>query len=54
MIAELFAKYRSWFLTGAAVLLLIFAGLGIRSCSHALKDKICKQDSSQSSPDSFW
>lgn len=56
MIQELFAKYRSWFVTGAAILILILAGLGVRSCSHTLKDKICKSsDSSQSSgPDSFW
>lgn len=54
MIAESFAKYKSWFLTIAAILLLLFAGLGVRSCSHAIKEKLCKPQESQSSPDSFW
>lgn len=56
MIAELFAKYKSWIVTVAALVLLILAGLGVRSCSHAVKEKLCSKstEQSQSGPDSFW
>lgn len=55
MIAELFAKYKSWFLTIAALLLLIFAGLGLKSCARSVKESLCKPtESSSSSSESFW
>ena len=53
---EIFAKYKSWIVTAAALVLLILAGLGVRSCSHAVKEKLCSKstEQSQSGPDSFW
>lgn len=56
MIAELFAKYKNWIVTVAALVLLVLAGIGVRSCSHAVKEKLCSKstEQSQSSQDSFW
>ena len=51
---EIFEKYKSWALTFAGIALILLAGAGLRSCYSSVKERICKEQSGPSSPDSFW